>query len=123
MITAQPDCITEKLTDADKFMVVACDGIWDVLSSQEVQTHHTCPQTLVLNGTALPLFATAVATAVATVVATALPLHLPPHVQHSLNTVDMAVLQTGRRLRQRAAPTGCVVRDSNFGTSAAVATR
>jgi hypothetical protein len=37
MITALPDVKTIALDERDKFMVVACDGIWNVLSSQEVR--------------------------------------------------------------------------------------
>ncbi|XP_077991842.1 protein phosphatase 1G-like [Glandiceps talaboti] len=36
MITAYPDIQTITLNPDDEFMVVACDGIWNVLSSQEV---------------------------------------------------------------------------------------
>lgn len=35
-ITAMPDVKQTQLTDADKFMVIACDGIWNVKGSQEV---------------------------------------------------------------------------------------
>ncbi len=36
MITAQPDLITHTIGPEDEFFVVACDGIWDVMSSQAV---------------------------------------------------------------------------------------
>ncbi|XP_002737792.1 protein phosphatase 1G-like [Saccoglossus kowalevskii] len=36
MISAFPDIQTLTLTPEDEFMVVACDGIWNVMSSQEV---------------------------------------------------------------------------------------
>lgn len=36
MITALPDIKTIDLEDSDEFMVLACDGIWNVMSSQDV---------------------------------------------------------------------------------------
>ncbi|KAF8510844.1 phosphatase 2C-like domain-containing protein [Gautieria morchelliformis] len=36
IITANPDIIVHELTDEDEFLVLACDGIWDCLSSQQV---------------------------------------------------------------------------------------
>ncbi|XP_072018042.1 protein phosphatase 1G-like [Amphiura filiformis] len=36
MISAFPDIETTSLQDMDQFMVIACDGIWNVMSSQEV---------------------------------------------------------------------------------------
>lgn len=39
MITAQPEVCTLALEAADDFVVLACDGIWNVLSSQEVVDH------------------------------------------------------------------------------------
>jgi len=35
MITALPDIETADITDKDEFIVIACDGIWNYLSSQE----------------------------------------------------------------------------------------
>ena len=35
MITAEPDVIQMTLTAMDEFMVLACDGIWDVMSNEE----------------------------------------------------------------------------------------
>ncbi|KZV70179.1 PP2C-domain-containing protein [Peniophora sp. CONT] len=36
IITANPDVIEHKITEEDEFVVIACDGIWDCLSSQQV---------------------------------------------------------------------------------------
>lgn len=36
--TADPDITVHKITDKDEFMVLACDGIWDCMSNQEVAT-------------------------------------------------------------------------------------
>lgn len=36
MITALPDVRTLTLNPSDEFMVLACDGIWNFMSSQEV---------------------------------------------------------------------------------------
>lgn len=35
-ITCLPDIFRYKLTNSDKFFVLACDGLWDVLSNQDV---------------------------------------------------------------------------------------
>ncbi|CAB3402543.1 unnamed protein product [Caenorhabditis bovis] len=36
VVTALPDVIIDKLTPDHEFIVLACDGIWDVMSNQEV---------------------------------------------------------------------------------------
>ncbi|WVY89776.1 hypothetical protein V8G54_035290 [Vigna mungo] len=36
MVTANPDINTIELSDEDEFIVLACDGIWDCLSSQQL---------------------------------------------------------------------------------------
>lgn len=36
MITAYPDVIIENLTPDSQFIVVACDGIWDCMTNQEI---------------------------------------------------------------------------------------
>ncbi|CAL2037439.1 unnamed protein product [Caenorhabditis brenneri] len=36
IVTAYPDVITDKLTPDHEFIVLACDGIWDVMTNQEV---------------------------------------------------------------------------------------
>lgn len=36
MISALPDIKKIELTDADEFMVLACDGIWNFMSSEAV---------------------------------------------------------------------------------------
>lgn len=35
MITANPEIKTIELTAQDEFLVLACDGVWDILSNQE----------------------------------------------------------------------------------------
>ena len=36
IITAEPDVLTRTLVPGDEFMVLACDGVWDVMSNDEV---------------------------------------------------------------------------------------
>ena len=36
IVTADPDIISHTSTAEDEFLVIACDGIWDVLKNQEV---------------------------------------------------------------------------------------
>jgi protein phosphatase 1G len=36
MITANPDIVVESLTNDVNFMVLACDGVWDCMTNQEV---------------------------------------------------------------------------------------
>ncbi|KIM77295.1 hypothetical protein PILCRDRAFT_622146 [Piloderma croceum F 1598] len=36
IITADPDVSVRDITEEDEFLVIACDGIWDCLSSQQV---------------------------------------------------------------------------------------
>ncbi|KAI8363721.1 phosphatase 2C-domain-containing protein [Mortierella sp. GBAus27b] len=36
IVTANPVIVNRKLTDDDEFLVLACDGIWDCMSSQDV---------------------------------------------------------------------------------------
>ncbi|KAF9276775.1 Protein phosphatase 2C 2 [Mortierella alpina] len=38
IVTANPTVVEYNLTDDDEFLVLACDGIWDCMSSQEVIT-------------------------------------------------------------------------------------
>lgn len=40
MITADPELQTLEITDEDEFIVLACDGVWNSLSSQEVGALH-----------------------------------------------------------------------------------
>lgn len=37
MITAEPDVRSIAVTDEDLFVVLACDGVWDCMTSQEVR--------------------------------------------------------------------------------------
>jgi len=37
MVTALPDIRKETLQPGDEFLILACDGIWDVLTNQEVR--------------------------------------------------------------------------------------
>jgi serine/threonine protein phosphatase PrpC len=32
IITAEPDVTSQRLTPDDRFLVLACDGIWDVMT-------------------------------------------------------------------------------------------
>ena len=36
IVTAYPDVTVEKISTDHEFLILACDGIWDVLSNQEV---------------------------------------------------------------------------------------
>jgi len=36
IVTAEPELKTVKLSEDDEFIVLACDGIWDCMTSQEV---------------------------------------------------------------------------------------
>jgi protein phosphatase PTC2/3 len=36
IVTANPEIISRTMTDAEEFLVLACDGIWDCMSSQDV---------------------------------------------------------------------------------------
>ncbi|KAF9898644.1 Protein phosphatase 2C 2, partial [Lobosporangium transversale] len=38
IVTANPVIVEHKLTDDDEFLILACDGIWDCMTSQEVVT-------------------------------------------------------------------------------------
>jgi serine/threonine protein phosphatase PrpC len=35
IVTAYPEIKTETIAVGDEFLVIACDGIWDVLTSQQ----------------------------------------------------------------------------------------
>lgn len=39
MVIAVPEVRHLKLEEGDEFLILACDGIWDVLSNQEVQSY------------------------------------------------------------------------------------
>jgi len=36
VFAAEPDVITKEITKDHEFLVLACDGIWDVLNNQDV---------------------------------------------------------------------------------------
>ena len=36
LITAEPDVSTHRLEKGDEFLVLACDGVWDCMTNQEV---------------------------------------------------------------------------------------
>ncbi|KAJ1958264.1 Protein phosphatase 2C 2 [Dipsacomyces acuminosporus] len=36
IVTADPDVVKHKLTNDDEFIVIACDGIWDCMTNQQV---------------------------------------------------------------------------------------
>lgn len=36
IVTAVPDIAVQQLRPGDEFILLACDGIWDVLTNQEV---------------------------------------------------------------------------------------
>ncbi|KAK9058700.1 hypothetical protein SSX86_023542 [Deinandra increscens subsp. villosa] len=42
LLIAEPDVRRIALTDNDEFMIIACDGIWDVMSNQEAVTLVRC---------------------------------------------------------------------------------
>ena len=42
MVIAVPEVRTLRLESGDEFLILACDGIWDVLSNQQVN-HPLCP--------------------------------------------------------------------------------
>ena len=39
MVCAQPEIIRESMNPEDEFIVLACDGIWDVMSNEQVVAH------------------------------------------------------------------------------------
>ncbi|THH01581.1 hypothetical protein EW026_g1168 [Hermanssonia centrifuga] len=51
IITANPEISEHQITEEDEFLVIACDGIWDCLSSQQVIN---CIRLLVAQGKELP---------------------------------------------------------------------
>jgi len=42
IITAQPDVRSVELTPQDRFLLLACDGVWDVLNNQQVKLPSSC---------------------------------------------------------------------------------
>ncbi len=40
IITAEPDVRRVAITPEDRFFLLACDGVWDVMSNQEVRPLH-----------------------------------------------------------------------------------
>jgi protein phosphatase 1G len=44
MVTALPEVRHLPLERGDEFLILACDGIWDVLSNQEVRKWQGCVQ-------------------------------------------------------------------------------
>ena len=39
LVSPEPELYVEKRTDDDQFLVLACDGIWDVMTNEEVCTY------------------------------------------------------------------------------------
>lgn len=48
MITAEPDVLSVEVADEDRFMILACDGVWDCMTSQQVREPPPLEQPLVL---------------------------------------------------------------------------
>lgn len=42
MITAEPDVRSVLITDDDRFIILACDGVWDCMTSQQVCAWSAC---------------------------------------------------------------------------------
>ena len=36
LVSPEPEISTEKRTDRDEFIVLACDGVWDVMSNEDI---------------------------------------------------------------------------------------